>query len=123
MNPGLCHGAARLVPCSRRRTARWDSLEKEYLREIEAFSTVATTEELRKRGHGHGRTLFPRSPISQPSAGNMEQAEQRRDRLKLMQDGAPGHAAADTVQDLQERGITPIDWPSYSPDLHPIETV
>ncbi|OJD11365.1 hypothetical protein ACJ73_09554, partial [Blastomyces percursus] len=30
-------------------------MEKEYLREIEAFSTVATTEELRKRGHGRGR--------------------------------------------------------------------
>ncbi|KAG5299911.1 hypothetical protein I7I50_06552 [Histoplasma capsulatum G186AR] len=29
--------------------------------------------------------------------------------LKLMQDGAPGHAAAETSQDLQEHGITPID--------------
>jgi hypothetical protein len=50
---------------------------------------------------------------------------QRREgiHLKLMQDGAPGHAAADTKQDLQERGIEVISWPPFSPDLNPIEWV
>jgi len=41
--------------------------------------------------------------------------------LVLMQDGAPGHAAADTQADLKERGITVIFWPPFSPDLNPIE--
>ena len=40
-----------------------------------------------------------------------------------MQDGAPGHAGGDTRQELQERGISAIFWPAYSPDLNPIETV
>jgi len=40
-----------------------------------------------------------------------------------MQDGAPGHAAADTATDLQERGIEVIFWPAFSPDLNPIERV
>jgi len=50
---------------------------------------------------------------------------QRREgiHLKLMQDGAPGHSAADTKQDLQERGIEVISWPPFSPDLNPIERV
>lgn len=43
--------------------------------------------------------------------------------LVFMQDNAPGHAAAVTTQDLQERGIITIVWPPYSPDLNPIETV
>jgi hypothetical protein len=43
--------------------------------------------------------------------------------LLLMQDGAPGHKAAETKEDLRERGIYPIFWPAYSPDLNPIETV
>jgi hypothetical protein len=43
--------------------------------------------------------------------------------LQLMQDGAPGHSAIDTAAELQERGIIPIFWPAYSPDLNPIETV
>jgi hypothetical protein len=42
--------------------------------------------------------------------------------LFLMQDGASGHAARATIQDLQERGINVIFWPAYSPDLNPIET-
>lgn len=43
--------------------------------------------------------------------------------LVLMQDGAPGHAAGETQVDLAERGITPIFWPAFSPDLNLIETV
>ena len=43
--------------------------------------------------------------------------------LQLMQDGAPGHSAGDTLRELSERGIYPIFWPAYSPDLNPIETV
>ena len=42
--------------------------------------------------------------------------------LILMQDGAPGHSAKDTQVDLNERGIYPIFWPAFSPDLNPIET-
>ena len=38
-----------------------------------------------------------------------------------MQDGASGHSAASTQEDLRDRGITFIDWPPYSPDLNPIE--
>ena len=29
----------------------------------------------------------------------------------------------ETQIDLQERGITPIFWPAFSPDLNPIETL
>ena len=42
--------------------------------------------------------------------------------LVLMQDGAPAHSATDTTKELEERGITVICWPPYSPDLNPIET-
>jgi len=43
--------------------------------------------------------------------------------LKLMQDGVPGHAAGDTVIDLQESGIEVIFWPAFSPDLNLIKRV
>ena len=43
--------------------------------------------------------------------------------LILMQDGAPGHAAGDTKEDLRERGVIVMEWPPYSPDLNPIERV
>ncbi len=43
--------------------------------------------------------------------------------LSLMQDGAPGHTAADTLRELSERGMHVIKWPAYSPDLNPIKTV
>lgn len=43
--------------------------------------------------------------------------------LQLMQDGAPGHSAGNTLQELAERGIVPIFWPAYSPDLNPIAAV
>jgi hypothetical protein len=40
-----------------------------------------------------------------------------------MQDGAPAHAAASTIQDMIERGIAKLNWPPFSPDLNPIENV
>ena len=40
-----------------------------------------------------------------------------------MQDGAPAHAAAATREDLADRGVRVINWPAYSPDLNPIESV
>jgi len=43
--------------------------------------------------------------------------------LQLMQDGAPGHTGGNTKEDLRERGIQPIFWPAYSPDLNLIETI
>ena len=40
-----------------------------------------------------------------------------------MQDGASGHAAGATQNVFQERGVSLIFWPPFSPDLNPIETV
>lgn len=44
-------------------------------------------------------------------------------RLVYMQDGASGHRAAGTIQDLKERGVKVMEWPPFSPDLNPIEYV
>ncbi len=43
--------------------------------------------------------------------------------LRLMQDHAPGHNGASTLEELREWGVDVIDWPPFSPDLNPIETV
>ena len=43
--------------------------------------------------------------------------------LQFMQDSAPGHRAGYTLNELQERGIVPIYWPPFSPDLNPIELI
>ena len=43
--------------------------------------------------------------------------------LQFMQDGAPGHSAAYTMDELRERNIQPIFWPAFSPDLNPIEAI
>lgn len=43
--------------------------------------------------------------------------------LFLMQNGAPGPAAADTREDFRERSIIIIFWPPFSPDLNSIERV
>ncbi|KAI0994679.1 hypothetical protein K3495_g13502 [Podosphaera aphanis] len=40
-----------------------------------------------------------------------------------MQYNAPPHVAARTMEEIEERSITPIDWPLYLPDLNPIEHV
>jgi transposase len=47
----------------------------------------------------------------------------RLQRLILMQDSAPAHATKGTIKDLSERGINCIKWPSFPPDLNPIEMV
>lgn len=39
-----------------------------------------------------------------------------------MQDNAPGYAAK-AITDLLKRGIIPIFWPAFSPDLNLIEKV
>ncbi len=41
----------------------------------------------------------------------------------LMDDNAPGHAAKDTRQKLQDLGIERLPWPPASPDLNPIENI
>jgi hypothetical protein len=48
--------------------------------------------------------------------------KQNGEELVLMQDGAPGHAAGETKDQLQARGVTVLSWPPFSPDLNPIES-
>lgn len=48
--------------------------------------------------------------------------EQHHLQLSFMQDGAPGHRAAGTKKDLENRKIRVVDWPPFSPDLNPIES-
>ncbi len=43
--------------------------------------------------------------------------------LFFMQNNALEHAAKYTREELENRGIRVIDWPSYSPDLNLIEAV
>lgn len=43
--------------------------------------------------------------------------------LIFMQDNAPAHTAAESIAEIKARGIRIIEWPPYSPDLNPIETV
>ena len=43
--------------------------------------------------------------------------------LLSIQDNAPGRAAEYTQRELQEREISVIIWPPFSPDLNPIEAV
>jgi hypothetical protein len=43
--------------------------------------------------------------------------------LVLMQDNAGPHAARETMEEFEARGIPMIKWPPFSPDLNPIETL
>jgi transposase len=40
-----------------------------------------------------------------------------------MQDNAPAYKSKSTIEDFAERGIHPVNWPPFSPDLNPIEYV
>lgn len=53
--------------------------------------------------------------------GMVTMARNHRHHLIVMQDGAPAHRNLLTIEELHQRGIFPIDWPPYSPDLNPIE--
>ena len=55
--------------------------------------------------------------------GYIELQRRQGRELILMQDGAPGHRAGETKQELQECGIVVLYWPPFSPDLNPIERV
>ena len=39
----------------------------------------------------------------------------------FMHDNAPIHTSQESMSFLADHGITPINWPKYSPDLNPIE--
>lgn len=41
----------------------------------------------------------------------------------FQQDGASSHTSKSTKEWLREHGIDPMDWPSSSPDMSPIETL
>jgi hypothetical protein len=43
--------------------------------------------------------------------------------LQFMQDNAPGHADKLTKELLATLAVIVINWPPYSPDLNPIETL
>ncbi|KAI0994406.1 hypothetical protein K3495_g13776 [Podosphaera aphanis] len=43
--------------------------------------------------------------------------------ISVMQDSAPPYVASNTIEEFQERIITTVEWPQYSPDLNPIEHV
>ncbi|KAI0992965.1 hypothetical protein K3495_g15219 [Podosphaera aphanis] len=43
--------------------------------------------------------------------------------LSVIQDNAPPYVAARTMEEVEERSITPIDWSPSSPDVNPIEHV
>ena len=43
--------------------------------------------------------------------------------MLLMQDGAPPHTARRTREAPQNVGIDLLDWPPFSPDLNPIESL
>ena len=55
-----------------------------------------------------------------PLIANKLQSERS---LVFMQDGAPSHTARRTREEMSRYGIQPIVWPSFSPDLNPIESV
>ncbi|POS83217.1 hypothetical protein EPUL_005543, partial [Erysiphe pulchra] len=43
--------------------------------------------------------------------------------LSVSQDNPPAHAAANTMEEMNQRLIQPIFWLPNSPDLNPIEAV
>ncbi len=55
--------------------------------------------------------------------GWIQMERQHGFQLHFMQDNAPSHSAAATINDLEDRNIFFIKWPALSPDLNPIENV
>jgi transposase len=43
--------------------------------------------------------------------------------LVFQQDGGPGHNAKAILEHMVARGVIPMFWPAFSPDLLPIETL
>lgn len=43
--------------------------------------------------------------------------------LFFMQDNAPAHRAKNTLQWLENHGVSVLSWPPYSPDLNPLENI
>jgi len=43
--------------------------------------------------------------------------------LSFQQDGGPGHNAEYSLEYMRARGVIPIFWPPFSPDLSPIESI
>ena len=43
--------------------------------------------------------------------------------IEVMQDNAPPHKLRRTIREFERRNISLMEWPLYSPDLNPIETV
>ena len=41
----------------------------------------------------------------------------------VLQDNAPSHTSAKTMEDLRERHIRPISWPANSPNINPLEAI
>ena len=41
----------------------------------------------------------------------------------FMQDNAPSHSSKLTMQYLEEKGVSLMEWPANSPDLNPIENI
>ena len=41
----------------------------------------------------------------------------------FMQDNAPAHRAKNTLQWLEDHGVSVLSWPPYSPDLNPLENI
>jgi transposase len=54
---------------------------------------------------------------------NQRRQQDWAEELILMQDNAPSHNARDTLRELAERFVRVLEWPPYSPDLNPIESV
>lgn len=43
--------------------------------------------------------------------------------VQFHQDGGPGHCSAYSMAWMKDRGVVPIFWPAFSPDLSPIESM
>ncbi|EED19447.1 Hsp40 co-chaperone Jid1, putative [Talaromyces stipitatus ATCC 10500] len=85
------------------------------------------TDELKSREHRVQSFLMRRDPtgsgLKEEEENVYRQALDRQSRLPCPEDGAPGHTSKETIEELHSRGIYPIYWLAFSPDLNPIEAV